>query len=166
LGNKKAYVISREEIEAILRRENSGVLGMAVDDRPYAIPITYGYADGRIIFHCALNGQKLDYIRRNPKVCFTVGRPYGDFVPHPQGAACHAHSDSVICYGNARIIEDISERCRALNIFNKCIAPSARDISEEEVKGCYAVEIAITEMTARKERDSQCTYLRYGFHER
>lgn len=159
----REYINSRNEIENVLSNQNLGFLSMIDNSIPYTIPLTYGYKNGKIIFHCSIKGRKLDCIRKNPNVCFTVSKQYGEFVPHPQGAKCHAHSDSVICSGSARIIEDIEERCKLLNVFNKCIVPNAREIMIEEVKSCYAVEIKIEEMTARIERDSHCKYYKYKF---
>ena len=156
---------SRVEIEKLLSEENLGFLGMSMNNIPYTIPITYGYHNGKIIFHCTRTGRKLDYLRSNPKVCLAVGRHFGNIVPHPQGAVCHAHSNSVICNGIARIVDDIDERCSVLNIFNRCIQPNAREITRDEVANCTAVEIMIIEMTARIERDSQCTYWKYSFSE-
>jgi len=161
----KEFNESRIEIEKLLSEENLGFLGMSMNTIPYTIPITFGYHDGRILFHCARSGKKLDVLRSNPNVCLTVARHFGEFVPHPQGAKCHAHSKSIICHGIARIIDDLDERCRILNIFNHCLLPDVRVISRDEVINCLAVEISINEMTARVERDSQCTYWKYRFTE-
>jgi nitroimidazol reductase NimA-like FMN-containing flavoprotein (pyridoxamine 5'-phosphate oxidase superfamily) len=159
----KNFINSKEKIEEILIGTNLGFLSLYDKDHPYTIPITYGYMNGRIIFHCNMNGKKLELIKKNNNVCFVVSNQFGHFVPHPQGAKCHAHSNSVICYGKARIIDDIEERCSLLNVFNKCIVDDAREIKIDEVKGCYAVEIKIEEMTARVERESQCGFYQYRF---
>ena len=163
MSSAKNFIESKVTIEELLTKENLGFLSMSVDNVPYTIPITYGYDNGKILFHCAKHGQKIEFINQNPIVCFTIGNHFGHFVHHPQGAICHAHSNSVICYGNAKIIEDEEERCNLLNIFNKCLQPNAREITIEEIKNCYAVEIIISEMTARIERESQCTFYEYIF---
>jgi len=72
-------------------------------------------------------------------------------------------SDSVICFGRARILEDISERTAALNAFQRAFQPEAPPISQDRVKGCGAVEIAIREMTGRRERSRQRTLWRHVF---
>jgi nitroimidazol reductase NimA-like FMN-containing flavoprotein (pyridoxamine 5'-phosphate oxidase superfamily) len=94
-------------------------------------------------------------------VCFTVARQFGQVLPHPQGAVCHINSDSVVCYGTARIIDDVEERCKALSAFNRCLQPGAKDLTPKEVSGCSAVEIVVTEMTGREERDGKCSYWRH-----
>jgi nitroimidazol reductase NimA-like FMN-containing flavoprotein (pyridoxamine 5'-phosphate oxidase superfamily) len=101
---------SREEMERILREETLGYLGLSMEGMPYVVPLNYGYVEGKIVFHCALTGKKLDYLRANPQVCFTVGRQSGRVRRHPRGATCHTDNDSVICYGTARIVEDVEER--------------------------------------------------------
>jgi len=147
-------------MERILTEEHVGYLGLSKDGMPYVIPVTFGYAGGKILFHCSLEGKKLDYIRANPQVCFTVARQFGPMVAHPQGASCHANSDSVVCYGTARIVGDVEERRQVLNVFNHCLQPEAKEITLDDVAKCSAVEINIAEMTGREERDSECTYWR------
>ena len=152
-------------MEQILREETVGYLGLSMDGMPYVVPLNYGYVEGKILFHCALSGQKLDYLRANPQVCFTVGRQSGKVVRHPQGALCHVENDSVICYGLARIIERVEERREILNTFNRCFQPDAPEITLKAASKCYAVEIKITEMTGRRQRDKEHTYWRYGFEQ-
>ena len=160
----KRITVSRNEIEEILRNETLGFLGMCKDGIPYVIPISYAYIDSKILFHCALKGKKLDFLRNNPQVCFTTGRQTGKMIRHPQGASCEEDQDSVVCYGMARIVEDINERCTLLNIFNRCFRPNTREILTEEVTGCYAVEISISKMTGRQRRKRvEYTYWEYSF---
>ena len=154
----RKFVESRKEMEKLLVEKRVGYLGMSNNDKPYVIPMTYGYIEGRIIFHCALKGRKIELIRNNANVCFTVSRYFGEMVSHPQGAECHINSDSVICYGRARIIDDLEERCEVLNAFNRCLQRNAREITLEEVKHCLAVEIVVDEMTGRTERDGKLKY--------
>jgi len=154
----RKFVAARDEMEKLLTEERVGYLGMSAEGKPYVIPLTYGYSEGKIIFHCARKGTKLNILQKNPNVCFTVSRHFGEMVSHPQGAECHINSDSVICYGKARIIDSLDERCKVLNIFNRCLQPQAREITREEVRHCHAVEIVIDEMTGRSERDGKCTY--------
>ena len=70
---RKRQQLSPEETEAILSRRTNGVLAVLGDEGyPYAVPLSYVWHDGRIYFHCAKSGHKLDAIRACDKVCFTV----------------------------------------------------------------------------------------------
>jgi nitroimidazol reductase NimA-like FMN-containing flavoprotein (pyridoxamine 5'-phosphate oxidase superfamily) len=157
------FVESRKEIEAILQEETIGFLGMCMDGQPYVVPLNYGYVGGRILFHGAFTGKKMDYLKANPQVCFAVGRQPGQVRRHGEGEPCNVDSDSVICIGRARVIEDLEERKRTLDEFNQCFRPDAAEISLEAAEGCCAVEVRIVEMTGRRERAEGCTYWRHRF---
>jgi len=154
---------SREEMESILREETLGYLGLSMEGMPYVVPLNYAYVEDKILFHCALMGKKLDYLKANPRVCFTVGRQSGRVRRHPQGASCHVDNDSVICYGVARIVEDAEERRQILNTFNHHLQPDAPEITPKDASKCYAVEIKLTEMTGRQQRRGGRTYWKYRF---
>ena len=158
MTSSTTFIESRRQMEKVLREERVGYLGLSMQGLPYVVPLTYGYIDGKILFHCKSKGKKLDYIRGNNRVCFTVSRHFGEMVPHPQGAICHVNSDSVICYGIARIIDDVKERRKVLDMFNQCLQANAKEITIEDVANCSAVEIQVNEMTGREERDAKCTY--------
>jgi nitroimidazol reductase NimA-like FMN-containing flavoprotein (pyridoxamine 5'-phosphate oxidase superfamily) len=118
---------------------------------------------GRSSFTATLGGKKLDYLKGNPEVCFVVARQAGWVREHPGGDPCHVDSDSVICYGKARVLDDMGQREIALNAFNRRFRPDAADIAQERVKNCCVVEIAITEMTGRQERERKRTCWRHSF---
>jgi len=63
--------LSEEESISILQKSTAGTLALLGDnDYPYAVPISYVYADGRLYFHSALNGHKVDAIRKCDKASF------------------------------------------------------------------------------------------------
>ena len=65
---RKRQALSMEETAAILYRGTSGVLALSGDDGyPYAVPMSYVYTDGKIYFHCAKAGHKLDALKRHAK---------------------------------------------------------------------------------------------------
>ena len=59
--------------EEILAKNTSGVLALAGDEGwPYAVPLSYAWAEGKLIFHGATSGHKLDAMRREPRASFCV----------------------------------------------------------------------------------------------
>ena len=58
---------------AILQAGTSGVLALSgADGQPYAVPLSYVYHEGKVYFHCARAGHKLDLLDQNPKASFCV----------------------------------------------------------------------------------------------
>ena len=160
---KQGFIESRDEMEKFLREEEIGYLGLSGDAKPYVVPLNYYYTDGKIYFHCGLKGKKITAMKKDPQVCFTVARQLAEVREHPGGDPCHVDSDSVICNGTARMIEDLDERSMALNAFNRRYRPDAPDVPEERVRKCCVVEITISEMTGRREKKKKRTHWRYVF---
>ena len=108
---RKRQELPKEDSIAVLRRGTSGVLALAGDDGyPYAVPISYVYEEGKLYFHCAKSGHKLDAIRRNPKASFCVIDQ--DYV---QPEKFTTYYRSVIAFGRIRVLETEEEKRAALN---------------------------------------------------
>lgn len=106
---RRGQELSVEECERILARGTSGVLALAGDDGyPYAVPLSYVYADGRIIFHCARSGHKLDAIARSPKASLCV-IDRDEVVPERYTTLFR----SVIVFGRVGVVGDPGEMRRA-----------------------------------------------------
>lgn len=56
-------------MESIIRDSSVCRMGLCDGDRPYVVPMNFGYRDGKVYMHSALEGKKLDIIRKNPDVC-------------------------------------------------------------------------------------------------
>ncbi|MBX3581002.1 MAG: pyridoxamine 5'-phosphate oxidase family protein [Rhizobiaceae bacterium] len=69
--------LSEQECIEILAAARVGHLACARDDQPYVVPITIAFAQ-RSIYSFSLSGQKIDWMRHNPKVSLQVGHPEGD----------------------------------------------------------------------------------------
>jgi nitroimidazol reductase NimA-like FMN-containing flavoprotein (pyridoxamine 5'-phosphate oxidase superfamily) len=63
-------VPDRLQIDEIIRSSLVCHIAMSRDDRPYVLPFSFGYVDGRIYIHTAGNGAKIDYFTTNPNVAF------------------------------------------------------------------------------------------------
>lgn len=70
---RKEKQLTAEECYNILTMAEYGVLAtMGVDGYPYAVPVNYVFHNGKIYFHCATIGHKLDNIGNCSNVSFNV----------------------------------------------------------------------------------------------
>ncbi|MEI6284917.1 MAG: pyridoxamine 5'-phosphate oxidase family protein [Bacillota bacterium] len=58
--------------EAVLRDGKYGVLSISGGDYPYGVPLNYAADGDNIYLHMALEGLKLELLRKSPKVSFCV----------------------------------------------------------------------------------------------
>ena len=65
--------ISESEAKGILEKGEFGILSTAsLDGQPYGVPMSYSYTENVIYFHCAIEGHKLENLRKNSRVSFCV----------------------------------------------------------------------------------------------
>ena len=108
---RKKQQLAPERVEEILSRRTAGTLAVLGDNGyPYAVPLSYVYHNGRIYFHCARAGHKLDAIRGCDKVSFCV-IDQDEIVP----AEFTTYFRSVIVFGRAREVSDPAELMDAMN---------------------------------------------------
>lgn len=109
---RKKQLLSQEESIKILKSETSGVLALYGDDEyPYAVPMSYVYRDGKIYFHGARHGHKIDAITHHHKASFCV-ISQDEVVPQEYTT----YFRSVIVFGKINIITDKQEEQKALEI--------------------------------------------------
>ena len=121
--------LSREDCERILGRCTSGVLALTGDGGyPYAVPLSYVYADGAIIFHSAVEGHKVDAIRRDSRCSFCVIEQ-DEIKP----AEFTTYFRSVIAFGRIQILEDDNEKEQALRLLGSRYSPGDEPGLQHEI---------------------------------
>ena len=148
---RKGQQLSQEECIDILNNATSGVLGVFGDDGyPYTVPVSHVYYDGKIAFHCARTGHKLDAIRRNEKVSFTV-IAQDKVIPKERTTAYI----SVIAFGKARIVETEEEMRKIAGLVGEKFSGDYPEDCQKEIDEVIpanvmsCVEITIEHMTGK-----------------
>ena len=139
------------ECEDILRKATSGTLAVIGDDGyPYAVPLSHVYDDGKIYFHSAKTGHKIDAIRNDPRVSFCVIAQ--DEVMARERTTAYI---SVIAFGKARIVEDEEGLRRIAHLVGEKYSSAYPELYKQETEEVIAagtmacVEIDIEHMTGK-----------------
>ena len=116
--------ISNEDCIDVLVKEKRGVLSMTGEDGyPYGIPMNHWYceADGKLYFHGAKEGYKIDLIQKNNKVCYTV---FEKGVAKEGEWALNVRC--VVVFGRITVVDDV-EKVKKI-----CTEVSHKFIDDEE----------------------------------
>lgn len=144
-------LLPEEENTAILERGRTGIMAcLGDDDYPYTVPLNYVYDDGKIYFHCAKSGHKIDAIRACDKVSFCVIDR--DDVDAQERAT---NFRSVIAFGRAREIEEAEEKRKRAKQFGMKYAASEEAVDaeiEETWNALNVVEITIEHLTGKERK--------------
>ena len=152
LTKRERQVTDPEQIIRILDTAKVLNLGLSVNDEPYVVPMNYGYRmeDGKLTLylHSAVKGKKLDMIRANPKVFFTVDC---DLQPFEGRVACQygLSYSSLMARGTARILEDPEEKMAAMTALMKTQTGKDFSFNEQLVSIVAVIRIDVAEYTAK-----------------
>jgi hypothetical protein len=132
-----------------------GHLGtISSDGWPVIKPLNFARLDWRIYFHCALDGEKLDDIRRDSRVCFEVDLPIAYVKGQPENP-CRAEYlyRSVIIRGRATMVEDRAEKVLALDCLMRKYQPgtSFAGYSDDKLDITGIVRIDIDDLSGKEE---------------
>ena len=140
--------LSETQCIDILTREPRGVLAVLGDEGyPYAVPLDFFYRDGRLYFHSAMEGHKVDALKACDKASFCVmdqgQRTEGDWA---------LWFNSVICFGRMRLVEDREETIAIARDLGLKYYPSRQDVEDEIQKDgrrVLCMELTIEHMTGK-----------------
>ncbi len=133
--------LSEDACGEILARGTSGVLAVRGDEGwPYAVPLSYVYSAGRVWFHCAPAGHKLDALRREEKASFCV-IDRDEIVKEK----FTTYFRSVILFGRVRVLEDDAEKRAALEAIAAKYGPDDPAARAQEIESTWA-RVCLLEM--------------------
>ena len=67
----RVIAMSQQECGELLQRLSIGRLACSLDQQPYVVPVAFSYEPDCIYVFSSL-GQKIEWMRQNPKVCLQV----------------------------------------------------------------------------------------------
>jgi len=152
LTKRESRVTDPEQIRHILDTAKVLHLGLAVNNEPYVVPMNYGYCleNGNLTLylHSAVKGKKLDMIRTNPNVFFSIDcdrMPFEGRVPCQYGLVY----SSIMGRGTATIVEDVEEKKQAMTLLMK--TQTGKDFTFEDrlVSIVAVIRIDVAEYTAK-----------------
>lgn len=133
----------------LLETAPRGVLSVHGEDGyPYGLPMNFVYAEGKLYFHCAKEGHKLDALRADDRASFCA---LSDAQPEPD--AWWYHFQSVILFGRVRRLQDPAEVERAARLLGGKYFPT-QELLEEELAGALdrvcMLELTVEHMTGKR----------------
>ena len=143
---KKKKQMSEKDTMDLLEKGSLGILGTISDNGyPYTVPVNYVYYNGKIYFHCAKKGHKIDNIMKNEKVSFTV-------VGHETIIQEEFTTDfsSIILFGIAKVVDPSKEILFELvKKYSMDFIPEGKEVINQDFHTASIVEIEIVHITGK-----------------
>jgi uncharacterized protein len=123
------------------------------DGYPMIKPLNFVYHEGKIYFHSAREGEKIEDINRDSRVCFEVDLPIAQVKT--KGSPCRSHYlyQSVIIRGRASIVREEDERLSALTHLMKKFQPEGGfgNFPQDKLNLTEVIKIDIKEMVGKED---------------
>jgi nitroimidazol reductase NimA-like FMN-containing flavoprotein (pyridoxamine 5'-phosphate oxidase superfamily) len=146
---KEKQMTAMKDIEAVIDRAPVCRLAMAADDRPYVVPLCFGYRDGVLYFHTGLKGKKIDILKKNDRVCFEIDVDTA-VLPDAQACKWSMRYRSVIGFGRARFIEDEEGKHRALDIIMAHYSGGSYAYPSARLAKTAVIRVVVEKMTGKQ----------------
>ena len=144
--------LTADECTAILAKAPRGVLAVLGDNGyPYTVPLNFVYDDGKLYFHSAVSGHKLDAIASCDKCSFCV---LDEGVL--QKGEWWYHFNSVVAFGRIRRLEDEDGIVAALRKLGNKYFPQGYDVEGDisrNLKRVAVLEFTIEHLTGKHVRE-------------
>ena len=146
---RKKQKLTDKQCLDILKRAKTETLDLSGDDGyPYSVPINFVYEDGKIYFHGAKEGHKIDALKNNPKVSMSI-IDQEDVIEEE----LTTYFRSVILFGKARILQSDDEIYHAIETlglkYNEDEIAVEKEI-QREWKSLCCIEITIEHLTGKQ----------------
>lgn len=143
------------EIIDIMRRNIVLRLGMTDGNRPYIVPLNYGFEQtdsGIVIYmHGAAAGHKLDCICANPQVCFEIDCSHKLIVMDNPGEYSMEY-ESVIGFGRAALVSDARGKQHGLSVMMESVTPDFKEhaFPEKLVEKTAVIRLDVESVTGKR----------------
>jgi nitroimidazol reductase NimA-like FMN-containing flavoprotein (pyridoxamine 5'-phosphate oxidase superfamily) len=154
MRRKEKEIKDKSIVIDLLNTCHIGRLGtIGKDGYPMVKALNFAYNDGKIYFHTAKEGEKIEDIKRDRRVCFEVDLPIAYIKAKNNPCQADYLFRSVIIRGKAKIIEDREEKLFALNCLMEKHQPGGGygDYTEDKLRKVGIVRIDIEEMRGKED---------------
>ena len=149
MRKKEREITDISEIEEIIRKSINCRIGLVDGDEPYVVPVCFGYERGALYFHGALEGRKIELIKKNDKVSFEMETDVeAVFATSPCDWTMKYRS--VIGVGKAHILENDEEKANGLRVIMKHYSEGEFRFPKSRLDLSSVVRVDIEHITGKK----------------
>lgn len=138
------------------------------DGTAYGLPLSLVRTEDDVFyFHCALEGEKLECLKRHPEVCLSAVSRCKPTVGPLDGSFTLQYA-SAVAFGTARIVDNEAEKIRALHAICMRFLPQHIDAFETSIArslsrtAVVCITLTTPPVGKRKAYDAAGEEMKYG----
>lgn len=134
-----------------MRQCDSCVLALNDDGFSYMVPLNFGMdiEDGQLYlyFHCAMQGKKLDLIRKDNRATFEMDCDH-NFILYDERMSCTMGYSSVVGHGIIEFVEE-EKKYEALKILMRQYHAEDFQFNTDMIKVTTVLKMKVLDMTGK-----------------
>lgn len=147
---KDKAIEEKAKISEIIRSCQVCRLALCRDDKPYIVPVSFGYDDDSIYFHSARAGKKIDILAVNPHVCFEFESEVS-IIPNETAPCNWSFSfQSVIGFGQVKEMSTAEDKRTGLAHIMRQYSDKQWNFDNISLEGLKVYKIVIDSMTGKQ----------------
>jgi len=143
--------LDQTKIVGIIAKAKVCRLGLVDGNQPYVVPLSFGYHEMALYFHTGKKGRKMEILKKNNRVCFEMETDL-EILPADNPCKWNMGYKSVVGYGRAVILEDPTEKQKALDVIVKHYGGTPMEYDEKRVNGLAVIKLEIDGMTGKESK--------------
>lgn len=140
-----------DKILQIMRQCDSCVLALNDDGFPYMVPLNFGMdIEDRqlyLYFHCAMQGKKLDLIRKDNRATFEMDCDH-NFILYDERMSCTMGYSSVVGHGIIEFVEE-EKKYEALKILMRQYHAEDFQFNKDMIKVTTVLKMKVLDITGK-----------------
>jgi nitroimidazol reductase NimA-like FMN-containing flavoprotein (pyridoxamine 5'-phosphate oxidase superfamily) len=149
MRRKEKEITDKKEIENILKKSQICHVAMVDKDKPYIVPMNFGYENKTLFFHSALEGRKINVIKKNPNLCFEVEQVV-QFKKAKLACDWSIEYKSVIGEGRAQLLYNPEEKREGLDIIMAQYSGRTFEYPSEMLEKTLVIKLVVDKMTGKQ----------------
>ncbi len=153
MRRKDKEIMERDKISKLIKKCQVCRLGLAQDNVPYIVPVSFGYDGNTLYFHTALAGRKIDILAVNKNICFEFES--GVQVVANATKACNwsFSFQSVIGFGQVAELCDPADKFTGLKYIMAQYSDKDWDLDKLALDNVRVWAVQIESMTGKQSPD-------------
>ncbi|OPJ59698.1 pyridoxamine 5'-phosphate oxidase family protein [Clostridium oryzae] len=150
MRRKEREITDENIIKSIMQEASVCRIALCKDNKPYIVPMSFGFRDNYIYLHSAQEGKKIDILKDNNDICFEVDIK-DQLVKGEKPCNWTMKYYSVIGFGKSSFVEDINEKIDAMNIImEKYSGRSDFEFPQAALNKIAIIKIELDQITGKK----------------
>ncbi|MEL1135778.1 pyridoxamine 5'-phosphate oxidase family protein [Desulfitobacterium sp. THU1] len=106
MRRKDKQISDIEALHSVINKATVCRIGLVKEDRPYVIPLSFGFDGRNIYFHSARTGEKVEILKANNHVCLEFEQDIS-IIEDEKPCDWSARYLTVVVHGTAELVDDL-----------------------------------------------------------